>query len=69
MHLMAAIPNPGPYLEYGIEESLWVVGAFDPPLEMVGGCVTIPSEPGWGVRMSEEWLANTEHRCTELHAE
>ena len=68
MHLMAAIPNPGPYLEYGIEESPWVVGAFDPPLEMVDGCVAIPSEPGWGVRMSEEWLANTEHRCTELHA-
>ena len=33
MHLMAAIPNAGPYLEYGIEESPWVVGAFSPALD------------------------------------
>jgi hypothetical protein len=33
---------------------------------MVDGCVAIPAEPGWGVGMSEDWLANAEHRCTEL---
>jgi L-alanine-DL-glutamate epimerase-like enolase superfamily enzyme len=68
MHLMAAIPNPGPYLEYGIEESPWVEGAFSPALEMVDGHVAIPEEPGWGVSMNEEWLANTEHLCAELDA-
>jgi L-alanine-DL-glutamate epimerase-like enolase superfamily enzyme len=65
MHLMAAIPNAGPFLEYGIEESPWVVDAFSPALEMVDGKVAIPEGPGWGVTMNEEWLANSEHRFAE----
>lgn len=66
MHLMAAIPNPGPYLEYGIEESPWVVSALSPAPEMVDGMVSIPEGPGRGVTMNQDWLENTEHRCSEL---
>ena len=66
MHLMAAIPNAGPYLEYGIEESPWASDAFSPVLEMDDGMVAIPEGPGWGSDMNEDWLSRAEHRCTEL---
>ena len=66
MHLMAAIPNPGPYLEYGMDESPWVTDAFSPALEMVDGKVAIPDGPGWGITMNEEWLDRAEYRCSEL---
>jgi L-alanine-DL-glutamate epimerase-like enolase superfamily enzyme len=65
MHLMASIRNPGPYLEYGMEDSPWVVDAFSPALEMVDGKVAIPEGPGWGVTVNEEWLANSVHRFAE----
>jgi L-alanine-DL-glutamate epimerase-like enolase superfamily enzyme len=51
---------------YGIEESPWVVDAFYPPLEMVGGMVAIPEGPGRGIAMNEEWLEKAPHRRTEL---
>lgn len=66
MHLMAAIPNAAPYLEYGIEETPWITGAFSPALEMVDGAVTIPDGPGWGIEVSQDWLSRADHRCTEL---
>jgi L-alanine-DL-glutamate epimerase-like enolase superfamily enzyme len=61
MHLLGAIPNAGKYLELSIEGDdyyPWERGLFRrDPYRVEDGQVTIPSEPGWGVEISPEWLA------------
>jgi L-alanine-DL-glutamate epimerase-like enolase superfamily enzyme len=70
MHLLAAIPNPGKYLELSIEGEdyyPWQQGLFvEDPYVVTDGCVTIPSAPGWGVEVSPDWLARATYRCSEL---
>ena len=69
MHLLGAIPNPGKYLELSIEGPdyyPWQQGLFvGDPYRVTGGHVTIPSEPGWGVEVSPEWLQRATYRCSE----
>jgi L-alanine-DL-glutamate epimerase-like enolase superfamily enzyme len=69
MHLLGAIPNPGKYLELSIEGPdyyPWQEGLFrTSPYAVEDGCVTIPSEPGWGVEVDPEWLARAEYRVSE----
>ncbi|HLJ55058.1 MAG TPA: mandelate racemase/muconate lactonizing enzyme family protein [Chthonomonadaceae bacterium] len=61
MHLLAAIANGGPFMEFSIEPASWATNLFDPPLEAVDGHVPFPGEgPGWGVRIREDWLAGAE---------
>jgi L-alanine-DL-glutamate epimerase-like enolase superfamily enzyme len=51
LHLMGAIPNAGPYVEFSIEPDdyyPWQVGLFEPALEVRDGAVAIPDAPGWG---------------------
>lgn len=67
LHLLGAIPNAGPYLEYTIEPSTWTEGLFSPALEVRGGCVAMPEAPGWGVTVSPEWLARAERQVSELN--
>ena len=60
MHLLGAIPNAGKYLEFSIEGPdyyPWQEGLFlGDPFAIDGGCVTIPSAPGWGVEIAPAWL-------------
>lgn len=57
LHLLSAVPNPGKYLEFCIEDWPWQHGIFEPALEVKGGKVKIPdAEPGWGVRVRQDWL-------------
>lgn len=56
LHMQAAIPNAGPFVEYSIEDTPWTDGLFEPALEVKDGHVAVPSEPGWGVRVSPAWL-------------
>ena len=60
MHLLAAIPNAGPYLELSIEgpdECPWQDGLFvEDPYGVEGGQVRVPDAPGWGVEISPAWL-------------
>jgi L-alanine-DL-glutamate epimerase-like enolase superfamily enzyme len=69
MHLLGAIPNAGKYLELSIEGPdyyPWQEGLFRAsPYAVEDGCVTIPSEPGWGVEIEPEWLARSEYRVSE----
>jgi L-alanine-DL-glutamate epimerase-like enolase superfamily enzyme len=57
LHMQAAIPNAGPFIEYSIEDTPWTDGLFEPALEVKDGKVAVPSGPGWGVRVSPSWLA------------
>lgn len=58
-HVMAAVENPGPYVEYSIEPpdyQSWELGIFDPVLKVKDGKVTFPEGPGWGVEINRDWL-------------
>jgi L-alanine-DL-glutamate epimerase-like enolase superfamily enzyme len=60
MHLMAAIPNAGKYLELSIEGDDYYPWQRDlflgRPFEVVDGQVTVSDAPGWGVEISPAWL-------------
>jgi L-alanine-DL-glutamate epimerase-like enolase superfamily enzyme len=69
LHLLAAIPNAGPYLEYSIEPDAyypWQVGLFEPALAVRDGCVAVPEGPGWGVEISPSWLERAERVVSEV---
>lgn len=69
LHLLAAIPNPGRYLELSIEPDAdypWQAGMYEPRPAVVDGMVEVPSGPGWGVEISPEWLSRSEHRISRL---
>lgn len=70
MHLLGAIPNAGKYLELSIEEAdyyPWQYGLFrSDPYKVAGGKVTIPSAPGWGVEVDEDWLVGAQYQSSAL---
>ncbi|MDP6346354.1 MAG: mandelate racemase/muconate lactonizing enzyme family protein [Alphaproteobacteria bacterium] len=70
LHMMGAIANAGPYVEFSIEPAEgyypWQAGIFSPELVAHDGRVAIPDGPGWGVEINPDWLAAAEHRISEL---
>jgi len=66
LHMMGAIENAGPYVEFSIEPTAyypWQEGLFNPPLKAQDGKVNIPDGPGWGVERvpsvgSASWARN-----------
>ena len=66
LHMMGAIANAGPYVEFSIEPNDWLKAAFSPIPEARAGRVPIPAGPGWGVELSRDWLAQAECRTSEL---
>jgi L-alanine-DL-glutamate epimerase-like enolase superfamily enzyme len=69
LHMMGAIENAGPYVEFSIEPTAfypWQEGLFHPPLKVHDGKVDIPDGPGWGVEINPSWLAGAERRVSEL---
>lgn len=67
MHFMAAIPNPGPFLEFTIEGDInRTEGLYSPSLVVKDGQVEIPAAPGWGVRINPQWLEKASYRKSEL---
>jgi L-alanine-DL-glutamate epimerase-like enolase superfamily enzyme len=57
LHLMAAIPNAGPFVEFTIEgEGNAHEALYSPALEVKAGRVRIPDGPGWGVTINPAWL-------------
>jgi L-alanine-DL-glutamate epimerase-like enolase superfamily enzyme len=69
LHLMGAIPNAGPYVEFSIEPSdyyPWQDGLYEPALVVRDGAVAIPEGPGWGVRPSSDWLERATRQVSRL---
>src|SRR5579864_5025464 len=69
LHLMGAIPNAGPYVEFSIEPDdyyPWQAGLFEPSLVVHDGTVAIPEGPGWGVEPSPAWLERATHQVSQL---
>ncbi|WP_240419584.1 mandelate racemase/muconate lactonizing enzyme family protein [Paenibacillus periandrae] len=62
MHLLGALPNGGPFMEYSIEETKWLNGLYtSDPFAIRDGEVSIPDEPGWGVTIHPDWLDKAEY--------
>ena len=72
MHYLAAIPNPGKYLEFSIEGAdyyPWEQGLFvNDPFHVEDGRIRIPDEPGWGVEISPQWLDGAARQVSGLEA-
>ncbi|TVY11032.1 mandelate racemase/muconate lactonizing enzyme family protein [Paenibacillus cremeus] len=66
MHMVAAIPNAGRYMEFTVESDAWTEQLFTSQLKVRDGKVDIPDEPGWGVTIRPEWLEKAEYRISEL---
>ena len=66
LHVMGAIPNAGPHIEFSIEPTPWLDGLLTEPLEAEKGMVDIPAGPGWGVEISPAWLAQATHQISEV---
>ena len=68
MHLMCAIENAGPYLEFSIEDESyypWQSGVYEPALVVQDGAVRMPDAPGWGVEIRDEWLNRAQYQKSE----
>ncbi len=67
LHVMAAIPNAGPYVELSIEPDEyypWQSGVFAPALVVEDGKVKMPAGPGWGIEIDQRFLDASEHRTS-----
>jgi L-alanine-DL-glutamate epimerase-like enolase superfamily enzyme len=67
-HLLRAIPNAGPYLEFSIEGDdyyPWQRGLFRGDLFAVrDGALMVTDAPGWGVDFAPDWLDRADHRAS-----
>jgi L-alanine-DL-glutamate epimerase-like enolase superfamily enzyme len=69
LHLLGAIENAGPYLEFSIEEAdyyPWQYGLFKQDIVAKDGCVQIPEGPGWGIDVRGDWLDKAKYQISEL---
>lgn len=66
LHVQAAIPNAGKYVEYSIEDTPWSDNLFEPGFKVVDGKVAIPDGPGWGVTINPDWLTKAEREVSEV---
>src|SRR5262249_39733346 len=69
LHVMGAIPNAGPYVEFSIEGPdyyPWEQGVLRNPLVARDGMVEIPDGPGWGMEIAPDWLAAADYRVSEV---
>lgn len=64
LHMLGAIENAGPYVEFSIEPTPWARGIYDPQLKATDGRVPIPSGPGWGVTINPKWLEEAERQIS-----
>lgn len=65
LHMLGAIANAGPYVEFSIEPANWTKGLYEPELKIRDGKVAIPAGPGWGVTISPKWLAKAKRQVSE----
>ena len=71
-HLLAAIPNAGPYLEFSIEGAdyyPWQQELFlGDPFRIEDGRMKVPDGPGWGVEINPAWLEQAHYMVSEVEA-
>jgi L-alanine-DL-glutamate epimerase-like enolase superfamily enzyme len=65
LHMMGAIPNAGPHIEFTIENDPWTRNLYQPALEVRDGQVAIPAGPGWGISLNTDWLTQARREVSE----
>jgi L-alanine-DL-glutamate epimerase-like enolase superfamily enzyme len=71
LHLMGAIENAGPYVEFSIEGPdyyPWQYNIYRNFPIAKDGKVAIPQGPGWGVEINPAWLEQSSHQVSEADA-
>ena len=69
LHLMGALENAGPYVEFsieGLDYYPWQYDIYEPALSAVDGKVQIPEAPGWGVEINPDFLEKTQYQSSNL---
>lgn len=69
LHLMGAIANAGPYVEFSIEEAdyyPWQYGIYADFPVAHDGKVDIPSGPGWGISIMPGWLEHARYQVSRI---
>jgi len=69
LHLMGALENAGPYVEFSIEEDDYYPWQYDVYSDLPvakDGNVAIPDSPGWGIDVKQNWLDRAEYKVSEL---
>jgi len=59
LHFLGAIPNPGPFLEYGCTDQSTPTDVFVEGIKVINGTVGVPQVPGWGVQILDSWLRHS----------
>ena len=70
LHLMGALENAGPYVEFSIEGPEyypWQYGIYEPALAAKDGKVQIPEAPGWGIEINPDFLEKTKYQISTLN--
>jgi L-alanine-DL-glutamate epimerase-like enolase superfamily enzyme len=71
LHLFAALPNAGPFMEWRIEPgdiNQQAKELFGPNPFVKDGKVHFAAGPGWGVKINLEWLKAATYQKSELKA-
>jgi L-alanine-DL-glutamate epimerase-like enolase superfamily enzyme len=69
LHYMAVVEKPWPLLENSIEDDAWSKSMYadgTAALVPVGGRIKVPTRPGWGFTLSQEWLDSALHMESKL---
>jgi L-alanine-DL-glutamate epimerase-like enolase superfamily enzyme len=70
LHLMGALENAGPYVEFSIEGPEyypWQYDIYEPALVAKDGKVQIPEAPGWGIEINPDFLEKTKYQISTLN--
>ncbi|MBV9977330.1 MAG: mandelate racemase/muconate lactonizing enzyme family protein [Hyphomicrobiales bacterium] len=68
LHMMGALANAGPYLEFSIEGHdyyPWQENLYSPALRIEDGELRIPEEPGWGIAVNPDWPEKAAYQKSE----
>lgn len=68
LHMMAALENAGPYVEFSIEDANyypWQYKIYDDFPIAKDGKVQVPEGAGWGIEIRESWLEKATHHKTD----
>lgn len=64
LHLNASIAKPWVSLEHGVEDDRWAHEIYEEELKVIGGKIEVPTAPGWGAAISEDWLKSAHYQET-----
>jgi L-alanine-DL-glutamate epimerase-like enolase superfamily enzyme len=64
LHLAASMPSCAQFHEWGIEDTPWTEGVYEPALRVVDGGVPVPRTPGWGVEITPEFQTSAHHEVS-----